>query len=209
MSVVNMAIRTLDWEQAPSPSSCDRSLTIVFSPSVERSQDITQGMASYYPRTMTFFVLNTDRSHRLYSNAEWMDIARHSSGVLRSLAGKGNQDHSHVVVYAQDVDFVPRQLLACADLTFWYNGTGEPSQHQWCLEQINKYMKYMTSLQIGDGFTAVLRKNLVDANAWAASCHHWIGSDIRCKQRTWITLPLTQIESNLKDSTEPQAITQP
>lgn len=206
MTQQSVMIRSLDWVQAPAPKDCDRSLTIVICEVAERSQEFEAAMAPHYPSSIMRVILGTERARRQYSNEEWTAICRRCSLVLGSVDGEAKeQGHitsqgptielkdmstSHMVVYTSDVDYVPRQVLACADLMFWYNGNGSPETHAWSQLQVNKYMRHCTGLLMGETATATWRSGLVELNPWLSTCQHWIGMDIRCVQRTWITLPL-------------------
>ena len=190
----NVIIRPLDWGQAPAPKDCDRSLTVVICPA-ERGPELEAAMASHYPMTQTVRVtMGNDRVHRQFRHSEWMAMARKCSRVLLSVHGQEESpltaDSSHLVVYAPDVDFVPRELLVCADLLFWYNGDGNTDTHVWAGTQINKYMSLCTSQLMNSDAPREWRRTLIANNGWLDRCQHWIGMDLRASQRTWITLPL-------------------
>jgi hypothetical protein len=206
-------IRSLDWEQAPAPKDSTQSLTVVICPP-ERSPEIENAMSQHYPSTVLRIVMANERTKNLYTSAEWFKVARRCSKVLRSICVddvNGVQvvvdpiatplDSPHVVLHAQDITHVPRELLICADLIFWYNGDGNLETHSWSVEQINKYMSVCTSQLMNPNVTLQWRKSLVDANPWLANCQHWIGMDLRCSNRTWITMPLVPAASNTPTAT--------
>jgi hypothetical protein len=199
-------IRSLDWQQAPEPRLDSRSLTIVVCSVPECAQEFEKSMSVYYPHVVLRVGLHTERAHRQYTTKEWMSIAGRCSQSLGRTDNENNTSQEpelschHLIVHTNDLDYVPKFVLTCADLIFWYNGQGEWEKvqqdvHSWSADQVNKYMRHCTGHLLGTGSTEVWRKSLIDANVWLAECYHWIGMDIRCKHRTWISIPLMPIKS--------------
>jgi len=203
MAKQSIEIRSMDWGQAPPPIQCQRSLSIIVCPTAERASELEQAMGMHYPQILMRVVLNSDRAHRQYSTDEWTSVVTRCSQILDSTQYSLDPslntkvfptlNSHHLVIHAVSMDAVPRHVLACADLIFWYNGDGiDDSLSTWCTEQINQYMRTCTNVLLSEGSTAQWRKALMDANPSLDGCQHWLGVDIRCKHRTWITIPLTK-----------------